>query len=74
VSNSYQNRDRRAQPDPLPGKVTVPEQVVVSMAEIAGAAREGLLALGRGHRPAGHGRHVRRGRRPAVRAGGQAQR
>jgi putative transposase len=45
VSNSYQNRDRRAQPDPLPGKVTVPEQVVVSMAEIAGAAREGLLAL-----------------------------
>jgi putative transposase len=45
VSNTYQKDRRRAQPDPLPGDVGVPEQVVVSMAEIAGAAKEGLLAL-----------------------------
>ena len=45
MSNTYQNKSRRAQPDPLPGDVAVPEQVVVSMAEIAESAREGLLAL-----------------------------
>jgi transposase-like protein len=45
VSNTYQKNSRRAQPDPLPGEVAVPEQVIVSMAEIAGAAKEGLLAL-----------------------------
>jgi putative transposase len=45
VSNTYQNRARHAQPDPRPGEVVVPEQVVVSMAEIAGAAKEGLLAV-----------------------------
>jgi putative transposase len=45
VSNTCQNKSRRAQPDPLPGDVAVPEQVVVSMAEIAESAREGLLAL-----------------------------
>jgi putative transposase len=45
VSNTCQKNRRRAQPDPLPGEVAVPEQVIVSMAEIAGAAREGLLAL-----------------------------
>jgi hypothetical protein len=45
VSNTYQKNRRRAQPDPLPGEVAVPEQVIVSMAGIAGAAREGLLAL-----------------------------
>jgi putative transposase len=45
VSNTYQKTGRRAQPDPLLGEVAVPEQVVVSMAEIAGAAKEGLLAL-----------------------------
>jgi hypothetical protein len=45
VSNTYQKTSRRAQPDPQPGEVVVPEQVVVSMTEIAGAAREGLLAL-----------------------------
>src|SRR5205814_6010986 len=28
-----------------PGEMAVPEQVIVSMAEIAGAAKEGLLAL-----------------------------
>src|SRR6266702_3516803 len=45
VSNTYQKSRRRAEPDPLPGDVAVPEQVVVSMAEIAESAREGLLAL-----------------------------
>ena len=45
MSNTYQKDRRRAQPDPLPGEVAVPEQVIVSMAEIAGAAKEGLLAL-----------------------------
>jgi hypothetical protein len=45
VSNTYQKNSRRAEPDPLPGEITVPEHVLVSMAEIAGAAREGLLAL-----------------------------
>jgi putative transposase len=45
VSNTYQKDRRRAQPDPLPGDVVVPEQVVVSMAEIAESAKEGLLAL-----------------------------
>jgi putative transposase len=45
VSNTYQNEPRHAQPDRLPGEVAVPEQVVVSMAEIAESAKEGLLAL-----------------------------
>jgi len=45
VSNTYQKNRRRAQGDSLPGEVTVPEQVVVSMAEIAESAKEGLLAL-----------------------------
>jgi putative transposase len=45
VSNTYQKTGRRAQPDPRLGEVAVPEQVVVSMTEIAGAAKEGLLAL-----------------------------
>jgi putative transposase len=45
VSNTYQKSRRRAEPDPLPGEIAVPEQVMVSMAEIAGAAKEGLLAL-----------------------------
>ena len=45
MSNNYQKGAGRAQPEPLPGEVSVPEQVIVSMAEIAGAAREGLLAL-----------------------------
>jgi len=45
VRNTYQKDRRPAQADPLPGEVGVPEQVVVSMAEIAGAAKEGLLAL-----------------------------
>ncbi len=45
MSNTYQKTSRRAQPDPQPGEVTVPEQVIVSMAEIAESAKEGLLAL-----------------------------
>jgi putative transposase len=45
VSNTYQKKSRRAQADPVPAEVIVPEQVIVSMAEIAGAAKEGLLAL-----------------------------
>ena len=45
MSNTYQKTSRRAQPDPLPGEIAVPEQVIVSMAEIAGSAKEGLLAL-----------------------------
>ena len=45
MSNTYQKKSRRAQPDPMPAEVAVPEQVIVSMAGIAGAAKEGLLAL-----------------------------
>ena len=45
MSNTYQKDRRPAQPDPLPGEVAVPEQVIVSMAEIAESAKEGLLAL-----------------------------
>ena len=45
MSNTYQKTSRRAQPHPLPGEVAVPEQVIVSMAEIAESAKEGLLAL-----------------------------
>jgi hypothetical protein len=45
VSNTYQKKSRRAQPDLVPAEIAVPEQVIVSMAEIAGAATEGLLAL-----------------------------
>jgi putative transposase len=45
VSNTYQKDRRHAQPDRQPGEIAVPEQVVVSMAEIAESAKEGLLAL-----------------------------
>ncbi len=45
MSNTYQKDRRRAQPDRPPVEIAVPEQVVVSMAEIAESAREGLLAL-----------------------------
>ena len=45
MSNTYQKNSRHAQPDPLPGEVAVPEKVIVSMAEIAESAQEGLLAL-----------------------------
>jgi hypothetical protein len=74
VSNTYQKTSRCAEPDPLLGEIIVPEQVIVSMTEIAGAARETCLALAGRHRPAGDGGHVRRGRDSAVRPGRQAQR
>jgi putative transposase len=45
VSNTYQKTSRRAAAAPLDAEITVPDQVLVSMAEIAGAAKEGLLAL-----------------------------
>ena len=45
MSNTYQMDRRRAQPGLPPGEVAVPGQVVVSMAEIAESAKEGLLAL-----------------------------
>ena len=45
MSNTYQMRGRPAQPDRLPGQIAVPDQVIVSMAEIAESAKEGLLAL-----------------------------
>jgi hypothetical protein len=45
VSNTYQNKPHRAQPDPMPAEVAVPGQVIVSMAEVAESAKEGLLAL-----------------------------
>jgi hypothetical protein len=45
VSNTYQKNRRRAQPDRQPDEVAVPGQVIVSMAEIAESAKEGLLAL-----------------------------
>jgi hypothetical protein len=45
VSNTYQKNGCRAEPDPLPGQLAVPEHVIVSMAEIAESAKEGLLAL-----------------------------
>jgi putative transposase len=45
VSNTYQKNRRRAEPERLPGEIAVPEQVIVSMAEIAESAKEGLLAL-----------------------------
>jgi putative transposase len=45
VSNTYQKDRRCAQPGPVAGEVAVPEQVIVSMAEIAESAKEGLLAL-----------------------------
>ena len=45
MSNTYQKTGRRCEPDRLPGEMTIPEQVVVSMAEIAESAKDGLLAL-----------------------------
>ena len=45
VSNTYQMDRRCAQPDRPDGEVAVPEQVIVSMTEIAESAREGPLAL-----------------------------
>ncbi len=48
MGSTYQGKARRAQPGLVAAEVAVPGQVVVSMAEIAGAAKEGLLALAAG--------------------------
>jgi putative transposase len=45
VSNTCQKDRSCAQPGRPPVEITVPEQVIVSMAEIAESAKEGLLAL-----------------------------
>jgi hypothetical protein len=45
VSKTYQKNRRAGQAATLPAEVAVPEQVVVSMTEIAESAKEGLLAL-----------------------------
>ena len=45
MSNTYQKNVRRGHSEPLDGLIAVPEQVAVSMAEIAGSVKEGLLAL-----------------------------
>jgi putative transposase len=45
VSNTYQKNRRHAQLDRQPDEVAVPGQLIVSMAEIAESAKEGLLAL-----------------------------
>jgi hypothetical protein len=49
VSKTYQKTMRRDEPDPQEaGQIAVPEQVTVSLAEIAESAKEGLLALSAG--------------------------
>jgi putative transposase len=45
VSNTYQKNLRRGHNEPPGVQIAVPEQVVVSMAEIAESVKEGLLAL-----------------------------
>ena len=45
MSKTYQKNRRAGQAAPPPAEVAVPERVVVSMAEIAESAKEGLLAL-----------------------------
>ena len=55
MSNTYQKNSRRAQPDPRPGEIAVPEQVLVSMAEIAERGAGGPAGAGRGRRAAGDG-------------------
>ena len=45
MSNTYQKSIRRGHSEPPDGQIAVPEHVVVSMAEIAGSVKEGLLAL-----------------------------
>jgi hypothetical protein len=47
VSNTYQKDRRRAQPERPLDEIAVPEQVVVSNAEIAESANESLLACQR---------------------------
>jgi hypothetical protein len=45
VSNTYQKNLRRGHSEPPDAQIAVPEQVIVSMAEIAESVKEGLLAL-----------------------------
>ncbi len=45
MSNTYQKNRRRGHSEPPDVQIAVPEQVVVSMAEIAESVQEGLLAL-----------------------------
>jgi putative transposase len=45
MSNTCQKNGRRAEPGPQDAEIIVPEQVAVSVAEIAGTAKQGLLAL-----------------------------
>jgi putative transposase len=45
VSNTYQKNVGRGHNEPPERQIAVPEHVVVSMAEIAGSVKEGLLAL-----------------------------
>ena len=45
MSKTYQKNRRAGQAATPPAEVAVPEQVIVSMAEIAESAKEGLLAL-----------------------------
>ena len=49
MSKTYQTTSGAGEPDPHgAGQIAVPEQVIVSLAEIAESAREGLLALSAG--------------------------
>lgn len=49
MSKTYQKTTRRDEPDPQEaGQIAVPEEVIVSLAEIAESAKEGLLALSAG--------------------------
>ena len=49
MSKTYQKTTRPDEPDPQDaGQITVPEQVIVSLAGIAESAKEGLLALSAG--------------------------
>jgi hypothetical protein len=49
VSKNYQKTTRRDEPDPqIASPIALPEQVIVSLAEIAASAKEGLLALSAG--------------------------
>jgi hypothetical protein len=45
VSGNRQKTSRRAHPDHWLGELAVPEQMIVSMAEIGESAKKGLLAL-----------------------------
>ena len=49
MSKTYQKTTCPDEPDPQDvGQITVPEQVIVSLAGIAESAKEGLLALSPG--------------------------